>query len=115
VDSFCCDTAWDNLCVGEVASVCGETCTGAVCGNGAVEAGEQCDDGNTTSGDGCSATCQNEGGACAHDKCDTGVALDATCDPCVAQICAVDPFCCTNSWDSACVGEVSSVCGETCL
>jgi serine protease len=34
---------------------------GAVCGNGAVEAGEQCDDGNTTSGDGCSSTCQTEG------------------------------------------------------
>jgi cysteine-rich repeat protein len=31
-----------------------------VCGNGSVEAGEQCDDGNTTSGDGCSATCKIE-------------------------------------------------------
>lgn len=31
-----------------------------VCGNGSVEAGEQCDDGNTASGDGCSATCQIE-------------------------------------------------------
>lgn len=33
---------------------------GAVCGNGIVEAGEQCDDGNTVNGDGCSSTCQNE-------------------------------------------------------
>src|SRR5262249_5430343 len=31
-----------------------------VCGNGAVESGEDCDDGNTTSGDGCSATCRIE-------------------------------------------------------
>jgi cysteine-rich repeat protein len=33
-----------------------------VCGNGVTEtrAGEQCDDGNTMSGDGCSATCQIE-------------------------------------------------------
>jgi len=30
----------------------------AVCGNGIVETGEQCDDGNTVSGDGCSSTCQ---------------------------------------------------------
>ena len=30
------------------------------CGNGAVDAGETCDDGNTVGGDGCSATCQNE-------------------------------------------------------
>jgi len=31
-----------------------------VCGNGKIEQDEQCDDGNTTSGDGCSATCQWE-------------------------------------------------------
>ena len=32
----------------------------AVCGNGAREPGEQCDDGNTTNLDGCSSTCQFE-------------------------------------------------------
>ncbi len=31
-----------------------------VCGNGIVDPGEQCDDGNNISGDGCSATCQKE-------------------------------------------------------
>ena len=31
-----------------------------VCGNSSVETGEECDDGNTTSSDGCSATCANE-------------------------------------------------------
>ena len=31
-----------------------------VCGNGVVEAGEQCDDGNIMSGDGCSSVCQTE-------------------------------------------------------
>jgi cysteine-rich repeat protein len=33
------------------------TCTPAVCGNGVVEPGEQCDDGNTTNGDGCNTNC----------------------------------------------------------
>ena len=33
----------------------------AVCGNGVVEAGEQCDDGNIVSGDGCSSSCISEG------------------------------------------------------
>lgn len=32
----------------------------ATCGNGVVEAGETCDDGNTVTGDGCSATCKTE-------------------------------------------------------
>jgi cysteine-rich repeat protein len=30
------------------------------CGNGVVEAGEECDDGNTTDGDGCGAACEEE-------------------------------------------------------
>ncbi len=34
----------------------------ATCGNGLVEAGEGCDDGNGTSGDGCSAACVVEAG-----------------------------------------------------
>ena len=33
-----------------------------VCGNGLVEPGETCDDGNASAGDGCSATCQVEAG-----------------------------------------------------
>jgi TonB family protein len=31
-----------------------------VCGNGKLEAGERCDDGNTRDGDGCSSTCMKE-------------------------------------------------------
>ena len=31
------------------------------CGNDVIEAGEECDDGNTVSGDGCSSTCTLEG------------------------------------------------------
>jgi cysteine-rich repeat protein len=34
--------------------------TVAMCGNGNVERGEECDDGNTAPGDGCSATCRRE-------------------------------------------------------
>jgi cysteine-rich repeat protein len=33
---------------------------GSTCGNGIVEFGKQCDDGNRTDGDGCSSTCQSE-------------------------------------------------------
>lgn len=46
-------------------ATCTENCgdgppAAPVCGNGSVEAGEQCDDGNTAGGDGCSATCRIE-------------------------------------------------------
>ena len=35
---------------------------GPHCGNGILESGEQCDDGNNVNGDGCSAACNTEGG-----------------------------------------------------
>jgi hypothetical protein len=46
--------------------------------------------------------------------CVTGAALDTACDPCVADVCAVDVFCCSTSWDAICVSEVESICGVTC-
>jgi cysteine-rich repeat protein len=39
------------------------TPTCQVCGNGIVETGEECDDGNNIDGDGCSATCTIEAGS----------------------------------------------------
>jgi cysteine-rich repeat protein len=48
----------------------------AVCGDGKIEAGEQCDDGNTESGDGCSSTCQIEPPTCGNGKVDPGEACD---------------------------------------
>jgi len=51
---------------------------------------------------------------CAHSICAQGAALDAACDPCATQICAADSFCCTNSWDRQCVGEVATICQQKC-
>ena len=49
------------------------------CGNGHVDTGEQCDDGNTSNGDGCSAGCTHEEAPCCGDghldageECDDG-------------------------------------------
>jgi hypothetical protein len=61
------------------------------------------------------ATCVTPTPVCAHDRCQTGVALDQNCgDTCVSEICSLDGFCCNVDWDSICVGEVTSVCGLTC-
>ena len=53
--------------------------TPAVCGDGVIEGNEQCDDENTTSGDGCSATCQIENSSALCDGVPTvsGTALDS--------------------------------------
>jgi cysteine-rich repeat protein len=40
--------------------VLGEVTAASPCGNGVLQTGEQCDDGNTVDGDGCSSTCQLE-------------------------------------------------------
>lgn len=49
-----------SLFVKDEAGVCSENIPDPVVGNGIVEPGEQCDDGNTANGDGCSSTGQFE-------------------------------------------------------
>jgi hypothetical protein len=54
------------------------------------------------------------GGSCAHSECTSGSQLAISCDSCVTQICGVDSFCCSTTWDSTCVSEVTSICGGSC-
>lgn len=54
---------------------------------------------------------QQIGEQCGHSLCEVGPAVPFNCDTCVGQICAVDSFCCTSSWDGLCVSEVTSICG----
>ncbi|TMB20585.1 MAG: DUF4215 domain-containing protein, partial [Deltaproteobacteria bacterium] len=60
-------------------SIKAQGCNAPVCGNGIVEGTEECDDGNTNSGDGCSATCQleNSSALCAGVPTVAGTALDS--------------------------------------
>ncbi|MFT3841054.1 MAG: hypothetical protein QM723_28945 [Myxococcaceae bacterium] len=127
-DSYCCNTSWDSICVGEVSSVCHlntcqASCTGCVGSNGSCQAGTTttaCGTGGNAcvacgSGQTCQAgVCKTATSTCAHSECTTGAKLSKTCDPCVTQICAVDSYCCSTSWDSICKGEVKSVCNQTC-
>ena len=51
--------------------VCGPADVPAVCGNGVVEGGEECDDGNLVDGDGCDASCSLDG--VTSDGCGNGI------------------------------------------
>lgn len=95
-------------------------CVGANCGNGIIDAGEDCDDDNLDDGDGCSITCEVEPGfECDEEpsQCEeTGCQVDGdcgdrqTCDAgeCVAVECTRDAHCGANE---TCDVE-RHVCGE---
>lgn len=94
-----------------------------VCGNGVREAGEDCDDGNTTVGDGCGARCNRElplGRVCTDDVdcrsgfCTTGVCCGARCDG-DCEACASDGTCTPELAGTLC-RDVAHPCDalETC-
>jgi len=81
--------AGDAATTADGGSPAGGKCVQIKCGDGIVETGEACDDGNAVSGDGCSATCQVEKGwscptpnqPCVAAKCGDGVVAGTeTCD-----------------------------------
>ena len=79
----------------------------STCGNGVIDAGEQCDDANTISGDCCSASCQLEaaGSTCTDDG-----------DACTADTCDGSGVCTHNAVPNgtACDDGVACTTGETC-
>jgi len=74
------DETCDDGSLNDHSGYCNSMCTGptSVCGNGELETGEQCDDGNTVDGDYCSADCQFITGRCGdgdqqtNETCDEG-------------------------------------------
>lgn len=125
-DPYCCESAWDAQCVGQVTSVCGISCSGGFCGDGACGAGESCSSCATdcgpcggTCGDGtCSATescqtCATDCGACGqcnHGPCVEGGPLDINCSACTQLVCGTSPTCCTTSWTADCVLFATFLC-----
>jgi hypothetical protein len=57
-----------------------------------------------------------QSGRCDHDVCEVGSPLGLQCQaPCVAQVCAHDPYCCTTGWDDKCKTDVDLYCADrTC-
>jgi cysteine-rich repeat protein len=105
-------------CDPPVAGFCSATCQDVppLCGDTFVQAGETCDDGNTASGDGCSATCQTE---TLEAPCNgNGILLPGEfCDPAVkysVENCGAD---CQPISNTACQDCAAANCAgaETCV
>ncbi len=91
-DSYCCDTAWDATCVGEVNKYCGaNTCSGSS-----------------------SSSSSGGGGSCVHSECKAGVKLVNSCSTCAKAICTADAFCCDTDWDAKCVNEANASASCNC-
>ncbi|MBM4244959.1 MAG: DUF4215 domain-containing protein [Deltaproteobacteria bacterium] len=112
---------------GELRADCGEECEPGVagadpgtctpqcrriptCGDGFLDRGEECDDGNRAGCDDCSSTCRadigcGDGDVCAGEACDDRNAV--SCDGC-SSVCLVEPGALCGD------GAVRTDCGEEC-
>ena len=139
-DSYCCTTAWDGVCKKAVDKYCpngcggtGTTtcdhtpctegkalsptcsaCTKAVCDNDAFCCTSKWDAQCVTEAKAETACASACGTGCAHSECATGGPLTKTCSTCATNVCNADNYCCTNSWDSICVGKAKTTTGCTC-
>jgi cysteine-rich repeat protein len=97
---------------GQAGDTCSATCHVVRCGNGLVEQGEQCDDGNATNGDACENDCTlprcGNGIVDGGEQCDDGNAIDTdachnNCTAARHYVCgyAIAGFRCDNGRDHA--------------
>ncbi|MBU1221228.1 DUF4215 domain-containing protein [Myxococcota bacterium] len=114
---FICGNGQCNPEQGENCELCPQDCCDD-CGNGILDDGEECDDGNNTSGDGCSRGCADEDGVqtCGNgiweegEECDDGNMTnhDGCSDDCVKEYVCGDGQCFTTE------GESCEVCPQDC-
>ena len=102
---------------GETCGMCHEDCC-PNCGDGILDANEQCDDGNLTDLDGCARDCKDEDGVatCGNgiwesgEQCDDGNTDGG--DGC-SETCQIDWLCGDGVCDDD-KGETCQLCGEDC-
>ncbi len=87
-----------------------------LCGNGNIDSGEECDDGNTYNGDGCTAECKIEpicgdGNIDPGEECDDGNNTDG--DGCSAT-CTIEASCGNGIIDSGETCDGSALNNQTC-
>jgi len=93
IDTYCCDTSWDQTCADLAIQNCYEKDEACPLRCGLPEAGNCC--------------VQHPGGGCENKAC-------------CQEVCEVDFYCCQVQWDASCVELVVKVCdpdlcdGESC-
>lgn len=139
IDSFCCDTEWDNICAGYAADdcdACGGGSTGepnedcctvqdspgctdpgietCVCANDAYCCDTQWDATcvGRVGSDLCGPSCDpdDDDGPCCEDNGTPGCEVNSV----EACVCAADSFCCDTFWDTMCVDAIATNDCGTC-
>jgi hypothetical protein len=127
VDPFCCDSEWDNFCVGTANIIC-TTCGGAGAGscffahpNPACNNSECCNIVCAQDAFCCNTQWDNICANAATQMCTCGGGLAGSCfqthesawcndSECCQLVCANDPYCCETVWDQNCVNNALAFC-----
>ena len=93
--------------------------TATVCGDGVVDAGEQCDDGNAVDGDGCDSNCTptgcGNGIVTAGEDCDDGNTADGDACPSTCRFGEADCGNCVDDDGNGLVDMADPACGAAPL
>jgi cysteine-rich repeat protein len=93
--------------------------TGTACGDGAVDPGETCDDGNAVDGDGCDTSCTptacGNGVVTAGEDCDDGNVANGDACPATCRTVETDCGDCVDDDGNGLVDSVDPACGATAL
>jgi hypothetical protein len=134
VDGFCCGNTWDGICADAAAGICeicgagdGDCCTAngmqgcnddpcvyAICDNNGAAIDATCctDAWDQSCADEAAVACEVcGGGAGTGDCCAANPTPGCEDETCNDAVCAVDPFCCGNSWDATCAAMAAGICG----
>ncbi len=106
-DPFCCSAIWDQSCAARARASCAGRC--AIPDAGTIDAGAL-DAGPPDAGVDAGVADAGCGDVCAAQAFPM---LDS-CEPCAMTVCARDPFCCSQKWDSTCAREAAADCAGRC-
>ena len=97
-DAWCCDTTWDGVCASQASDAC-TVCGGTYCGDGVCGGVEEC------------GSCEGDCGVCPGFCCTASGGVGCTDTDIESCVCALDSWCCDNTWDGICAGEARDDCG----